>query len=74
MKEQEAELFDISEDQINGMYNEIGLLSKKKPDSPVNKFKLGFINEVITKVNKLLGAEYVPFDDFSIGQTFTQIR
>lgn len=65
MKAQEADLFDISEEQMKGMYEEIGLLSKKKPDGPVNKFKLKFINEVIAKANNLLGAEYMPLDGFA---------
>ncbi|MGB2864165.1 MAG: hypothetical protein WBC05_12620 [Sedimentisphaerales bacterium] len=65
MKAKEADLFDTSEDQISTMYEEIGLLSKKKPDGPVNKFKLKFINDILKKVNKIMGAEYMPFDDFN---------
>jgi len=64
MKVVEAENFDIIEQQINGMYNELGILSRKKPDSAVNKFKLKFINELIRKVNPLLGIKYIPFDGF----------
>ena len=37
MNEEIADLFDKTEDQIDGMYDEISLLSKKKPDSPINK-------------------------------------
>lgn len=65
MNEEQANLFDKIEDQIKGMYNEIGLLSKKKPDGPINKFKLKFINKIIREANNLLGEEYVPFEDFS---------
>ncbi len=65
MTAQDADLFDTSEDQITAMYDEIGLLSKKKPDAPVNKFKLKFINDVLKQVNKIMGAEYTPFDDFN---------
>lgn len=65
MNEEQADLFDKTEDQIKGMYDEIGLLSKKKPDGPINKFKLKFINKIINEANTLLGEEYVPFADFS---------
>jgi len=65
MKAVEAEKFDIIEDQINGLYNELGILSKKKPDGAVNKFKLSFINDLIEKVNPLLGTKYIPFESFS---------
>ena len=65
MNEKQADLFDKIEDQIKGMYDEIGLLSKKKPDGPINKFKLKFINKIISEANNLLGEDYVPFEDFS---------
>ena len=65
MKAVDADNFDIIEDQIKGMYNEFGILSKKKPDGAVNKFKLSFINELIRKVNPLLGIKYIPFEGFS---------
>jgi hypothetical protein len=64
MIEEFADLFDKTEDQIKGLYEEIGLLSKKKPDSPINKFKLKFINKIIREANGLLKDEYVPFVDF----------
>ncbi len=64
MDEKRAELFDMTEEQLEGIYAEIGLLSKKKPDSPINKFKLKLINEVINKANGLLGKNYVSFSDF----------
>jgi len=66
MKKQDADLFETYEKQIRGMYNEISLLSKKKPDAPVNKFKLKFINEILKKVNNLLGSKYMPFDGFTV--------
>lgn len=65
MTEEEADLFDTCEEQIQGMYHEIGVLSKKKPDGPVNKFKLKFINELLMKANQLLGAKYLPLDEFT---------
>ena len=66
MNEEQADLFDKIEGQVTGMYEEIGLLSKKKPDGPINKFKLKLINLLIAEANKLLGNQYIPFDDFTI--------
>lgn len=64
MNEENAVLFDKVEDQIEGMYSEIGLLSKKKPDGPINKFKIKLINKLLNDANALLGDQYIPFDDF----------
>lgn len=64
MNAEQAVLFDITEEQIQGLYTEIALLSKKKPDETVNKFKLQFINELLEKVNSLLTKSYLPFRDF----------
>lgn len=66
MNEEQADLFDKIESQLTGMYEEIGLLSKKKPDGPINKFKLGLINKLITDANNLLEECYIPFNDFSV--------
>jgi hypothetical protein len=51
--------------QLEKMSEEIGELSKKKPDGPINKFKLGFINEQLGVANGLLEeAHYRPFKNF----------
>lgn len=65
MNEKQASLFDKTEEQLISMHVEIGLLSKKKPDSPINKFKLKLINTLINKANNLLGKEYLPFGEFN---------
>lgn len=57
-------LFEKTEAQLEGFFEEIGNLSKKKPDDAVNKFKLGFINQMLERANQLLGEEYRPFPDF----------
>jgi len=66
MTKDEADQFDTLETQLLGMYEEIGILSKKKPDGAVNKFKLAFVNELLEKVNGFLGDDYQPFDSFSL--------
>ena len=58
-------IFEKIEGQLKGLYEEIGLLSKKKPDDAVNMFKLEFINQVLTDANSVLDEEYMPFDTFT---------
>ncbi len=52
--------------QLNNLYKEIGILSKKSPNDAVNKFKLKFINQSLKDANELLGNEYKPYLDFEI--------
>jgi len=44
MNEEQIEQFEKAEAQLQGLHEEIGLLSKKKPDGVVNKWKLKFAN------------------------------
>lgn len=62
--EEKVALFEKVNEQLHSFYREIGLISKKKPSEPLNKFKLGFINQTLNKANDLLGEEYRPFPDF----------
>ena len=57
--------FEKTQSQLNGLYKEIGLLSKKNPNELLNKFKLKFINQTISESNELLGDEYKPYVTFS---------
>ncbi len=50
--------------QLKALHSEIGQLARKSPNDGINSFKLKLINKTIVRANKLLGAEYVPFDDF----------
>lgn len=52
---------------IDTLRTEIALLSAKKPNDPVNKFKLKYINQTISDSNEILGAKkpYESFDTFS---------
>jgi hypothetical protein len=56
--------FEKAEGQIEGFFDEIGNLAKKKPDDGINKFKLQFINQTLVMANKILGHDYRPFPDF----------
>jgi hypothetical protein len=50
--------------QIGDILEEIRNLSKKNPNDAVNKFKLRYINQVITDANKILEKKRMPFEDF----------
>ncbi|GGH88583.1 hypothetical protein JOD43_004255 [Pullulanibacillus pueri] len=56
--------FEKTNAQLEGLFNEIGTLSKKKPDDAINKFKLKFINQIILESNDILGDLNLPFADF----------
>jgi hypothetical protein len=55
--------FEKLEQQLHSFLDEISELSRKKPNDPLNKFKLKFINAVLGKMNSLLG-DFRPFEDF----------
>lgn len=52
--------------QLQGLHNEITILSKKSPNDAVNPFKLKLINKVLTAGNEVLIESYKPFDDFNL--------
>jgi hypothetical protein len=62
-KKEDVSEFEKLEQQLHSFLAEISELSKKKPNDPLNKFKLKFINAVLGKMNNLLG-DFRPFDDF----------
>lgn len=65
MKKEEIEAFEKLHIQIKDMYSELSVLSKKNPNTPINEFKLKFVNQLLKQANILLGEKYKPFDDFS---------
>ena len=60
-----ARRFEKASKQLTSLSREIGELSKKKPDGPINKFKLGFINKLLGDVNPFLG-DQKPFSEFTL--------
>jgi hypothetical protein len=62
---EDVEQFEKLEQQLHSFLGEISDLSKKKPNDPLNKFKLKFINIALDKLNKLLGNGR-PFADFEL--------
>ena len=66
MNDNDIQKFEKLKTQIEEMYKEISILSKKSPDSPINKFKLNFVNRLLSISNEILVEKYKPFEDFSV--------
>ena len=65
MNRSDLNTFERLVGQIQSVYDEISLLSKKKPNDGVNKFKLKFVNTLLKSSNEFLGEGYRPFSDFA---------
>lgn len=53
--------------QIKNLISEFSVLSKKKPDDAVNKFKIKLINPVLEVANYFVNdKKYKPFADFEL--------
>jgi hypothetical protein len=61
MTEEQVEVFLKLQPQLKSAYEEIRLLSGKKPTDSLNTFKLKFINSVLARANEILGNKYKPF-------------
>ena len=67
MTKGQVEKFLKLQPQLKSAYYEITLLSKKKPTDSLNKFKLKFINSILSRANDILDDKYKPFpDDFDL--------
>lgn len=65
MTKQDVDMFLKLQPQLKSAYEEISILSKKKPTDSLNLFKLKFINNILVRANTILGNKYLPFpDDF----------
>lgn len=65
MKQEQVDIFEKVHAQLEGLHTEISTLSKKSQNDALNKFKLKFINQILSDANTILGDEYKPFPDFS---------
>ena len=65
MNKKKVDIFEKLNAQIMSTYDEISVLSKKNPNDAVNKFKLAFVNNLISDSNTFLTEEYMPFKDFA---------
>jgi len=66
MKRADVDTFEKLVGQIQSIYDEISILSKKTPNDALNKFKLGFVNKLLVESNLFLNEGYKPFPDFDI--------
>lgn len=66
MNRSQVNTFEKLSGQLLSVYEEISLLSKKSPNAPVNKFKLKFVNKLLSQSNDFLADKYKPFDDFEL--------
>ena len=64
MTKKDVDNFEKLQAQLEGLHNEISALSKKSQNDALNKFKLKFVNKIISDSNDLLGENYKPFADF----------
>lgn len=64
MNKKDVDLIEKVYAQMEALYNEMGILSKKAQNDAVNKFKLKFINNIIINANQILQEKYRPFTDF----------
>ncbi len=62
----EVETLEKIAGQMEGLHKEVGALARKSPNDGLNKFKLRFINSVLTQANQMLGQKYKPFSDSSV--------
>jgi len=66
MKRVEVDTFEKLVGQLMSVYEELAILSKKKPNDGINEFKLKFTNNLLARANQFLGDNYAPFDDFEV--------
>lgn len=51
--------------QLESIYKELAVLSKKSPNDAVNTFKIRYVNVTLKNCNAFLCKKYKPFDDFN---------
>lgn len=66
MTKEQVDTFEKLQAQLSGLHSEISALSKKSQNDALNKFKLKFVNQILSEANQFLGAKYKPFDDFDL--------
>ncbi len=64
MKLVDIQNFEKVEAQLKSIYEEMDVLSKKKPDDAINDFKLDLVNRIIELCNKIL-KDNKPIKDFN---------
>ncbi|HEY3295696.1 MAG TPA: hypothetical protein VGL38_09665 [bacterium] len=65
MNPNDAECFNAAHAQLHALHDEISILAKKSPNDLMNKFKISYVNQVLSTCNEILGAEQRPFVGFT---------
>jgi len=66
MTKDEVQILEKIMGQLEGLHREISALARKSPNDALNKFKLKFVNGVLSRANNLLGEAYKPLDGFNV--------
>jgi hypothetical protein len=64
MKHEYVDIFEKLKAQLDGLHQEMSLLSRKSPKDAVNTFKLKFINSMLKECNSFFGVNYRPLAEF----------
>lgn len=64
MSVEDVSVFEKLVGQLQGVYEELSILSKKTPNDALNRFKIGFVNDLLKQGLAMLGDEYRPFSVF----------
>ena len=63
MKKEDVEKYEELLSKLISIKNDVALLSAKKPSEQLNLFKIKRINDVLIKINTLIGKDK-PYEDF----------
>jgi len=58
----DVDKYEMLEKLLDSIYNEMKEFSKKKPDEPLNKFKVTNVNRVLAQIKEIMKDE--PTDEF----------
>jgi hypothetical protein len=64
LKKSDVDLFEKVSDQLKSLRDDFAVLSKSKPDAPLNPLKVSFVNEKLAEANSFLTGEHKPFKTF----------
>ncbi len=64
LKKSDIEFFEKVSEQLQALRDDFAVLSKSKPDGPLNVLKVGFVNEKLAEANQLLTGDHKPFATF----------
>jgi hypothetical protein len=66
MTESEVRQYEKLKIQIDEIYKELSLVSRRKPTTPISSFKLRIVNSLLKTANLLLVGDYKPFVYFDL--------